>query len=117
MRQKLLRIKYNKPVESYYSPKKEKRIKLLQLTKKNIKKKNTRAIKEIKRLKNALSDAHLQMKNISDISLQQSLVNSGVNITQCELIKEIFAAAKTKNSKGLRYSENWMILCLLFQIR
>jgi len=117
MRQKLLRLKHNKPVESYYSPRKQKRIKILQLTQKNIKKKNNRAIQEIRMLKNALSDVHLQMQNISDTSLKESLANSGVSDIQSELIKDIFAAAKIKNSKGRRYSENWMMLCLLFQIR
>lgn len=74
-------------------------------------------MKEIKRLKNALSDIKLQMQNVSDISLQQSLADANINLTQCELIKVIFASAKIQNSKGHRYSENWMMLCLLFQIR
>jgi len=117
MKQKLLRLKHNKPIESYNSLRKQKCIKILQLTQKNIKKKNNRAIKEIKRLKNVLSDVHLQMQNISDNSLKELLANSGVSYIQGELIKDIFAAAKTKNSKGRRYSENWMMLCLLFQIR
>jgi len=68
-------------------------------------------------LKNALSDVHLQMQNVSDITLKELLANSGVSDIQGELIKDIFAAAKTKNSKGRRYSENWIMLCLLFQMR
>jgi len=68
-------------------------------------------------LKNTLSDVHLQMQNVLDTSLKESFANSGVSDIQGELIKEIVAAAKTKNSKGRRYSENWMMLCLLFQIR
>ncbi|KAF0734603.1 Transposable element P transposase [Aphis craccivora] len=35
---------------------------------------------------------------------------------QCELIKEIFSTAKVKNTKNRKYSENWIMLCLLFQI-
>lgn len=68
-------------------------------------------------MKNALSDVHLQMQNVSDSSLKELLANSGVSDIQGELIEDIFAATKTKNSKGRRYSENWMMLCLLFQIR
>lgn len=66
-------------------------------------------------MKNALSDVHLLMQNVSDTSLKELLAHSGVSDIQGELIKVIFAAAKIKNSKGCRYSENWM--CLLFQIR
>jgi len=67
MRQKLLWLKHNKPVESYYSPRKQRCIKILKLTQKN-----NRTIKEIQRLKNALSDVHLQMQNVSDTSLKET---------------------------------------------
>ncbi|XP_029347311.1 uncharacterized protein LOC115034437 [Acyrthosiphon pisum] len=82
-----------------------------------MKKKTIRAKQGIKRLKNILSEVQNQMKNCSDTIIQQSLESAGINTNQCNLIKEIFAAAKVKNPKGRRYSEDWMMLCLLFQIR
>ncbi|XP_029342261.1 uncharacterized protein LOC115033584 [Acyrthosiphon pisum] len=82
-----------------------------------MKKKTIRAKQGIKRLKNTLSEVQNQMKNCSDTIIQQSLESAGINTNQCNLIKEIFAAAKVKNPKGRRYSEDWMMLCLLFQIR
>lgn len=42
---------------------------------------------------------------------------SGMNDSQKCLIKEYFAASKIKNSKNRRFSENWLMLCLLFNIR
>lgn len=33
------------------------------------------------------------------------------------LIKEIFAAAKKKSAKGNRYTEDWIMLCMLLHIR
>ncbi|KAF0754580.1 Uncharacterized protein FWK35_00007381, partial [Aphis craccivora] len=45
------------------------------------------------------------------------LNNANVSQGQSEFIKEIFAAAKFKNPKRRRYNENWMLLCLMFQIR
>lgn len=36
---------------------------------------------------------------------------------QSELIKEIVAVVKVKNPKNRHYIKNWMMLCLLFQIR
>lgn len=68
-------------------------------------------------MKNTLSEVQNQMKNCSDTTFQQSLEYAGINTNQSNLIKEIFAAAKVKNPKGRKYSENWMMLCLLFQIR
>lgn len=57
------------------------------------------------------------MQNISNLSLQKLLDRSEISNNQCYLIKEIFVTAKAKTPKGRRYSENWLILCLLFQIK
>jgi len=42
---------------------------------------------------------------------------SGIIESQKTLIKECFSASKNKNTKSRRYSENWLMLCLLFNIR
>jgi hypothetical protein len=81
----LLRIKKNKSVNSFYSPKKQKRIQHLQSVKKNMKKKNIRAKQGIQRLKNTLSEVQNQMKNCSDITIQQSLESAGINTNQSNL--------------------------------
>lgn len=57
------------------------------------------------------------MKNISEQKLSNILNNANVSQSQSELIKEIFAAVKFKNPKSKRYNENWMLLCLMFQIK
>jgi len=41
----------------------------------------------------------------------------GMNDSQRTLILECFSASKLKNSKSRRYSENWLMLCLLLNIR
>lgn len=55
------------------------------------------------------------MINIADVKLNDLLDRSGITKGQSELVKEILAA-KMKNPKNKRYNENWIILCLLFQI-
>lgn len=55
------------------------------------------------------------MENIFEEKLNELLIRS--NQGQCEIVKEIYSAAKVKNPKNRRYNENWMLLCLLFQIR
>lgn len=54
---------------------------------------------------------------MSSNELKKRIEDSGIPKCQSELIHEIFAAAKYKNPKNRHYSESWMILCLLFQIR
>jgi len=57
------------------------------------------------------------MAAISESTLEQIIKDSNIPSCQTDIITEIFKAAKLKNSKNRRYSENWMLLCLLFQIR
>lgn len=57
------------------------------------------------------------MKNLSKEKLDSHLKNHNISEGQSELIKEIYCAAKVKNPKHRRYSENWMLLYLLFQTR
>lgn len=65
----------------------------------------------------ALNKVNEQMSQLSDKSLSDILENSNVPKCQSDLIFEIFKASKFSNPKSRRYSENWMLLCLLFQIR
>jgi len=57
------------------------------------------------------------MKEISNSTLTKLIEDSGISKCQSILLHEIFAATKFKNPKSRHYSDNWMILCLLFQIR
>jgi len=58
-----------------------------------------------------------EMKTISQLRLEELLNNSNISNSQSELIREIFNAARVNNPKNRRYSENWMLLCMLLQIR
>lgn len=101
----------------YFSPNKQKKLSSLNKTKKVVKQKGFRLAKRIRHLQENLNDLKNEMATISDSTLQQIIKDSNIPSCQTEIIIEIFKAAKLKNSKNRRYSENWMLLCLLFQIR
>jgi len=77
----------------------------------------SRARKTILRLQIELNIIKDEMNSFSKKTLDELLENSEIPKGQCELIKEIFLAAKVKNAKNRCYSLNWTLLCLLFQIR
>lgn len=79
--------------------------------------KNSRASLKIHKLRNELNDIKIEKSNISQEKLNEILMKSKIPDSQVMLVKKIFSAAKFKNSKSRRYSENWMLSCLLFQIR
>lgn len=80
-------------------------------------KKNCHANKFIHQLQNKLNNIKNKMNETKQETLNEILKNSDLPTCQIELVKEIFLAAKVKNPKNRRYSENWMLLCMLFQIR
>jgi len=58
------------------------------------------------------------MANYSGKLIEEELTKiERMNESQKTLIRECFAASKIKNSRNRRYSENWLLLCLLFSIR
>lgn len=57
------------------------------------------------------------MKKMTESKIEELLENNNIPKCQADLIHEIFKAAKIKNTKLRRYSDNWMLLCMLLQIR
>lgn len=117
IRKKNSKINNKKNIRTYFSPQKRAALQRLQNIKKNIIKQNNRAASRIKKLRTNLYHIKNQMKTMDETSLNNILENKNISEGQIELIKEIFSAAKVENTKSRRYSENWMLLCMLFQIR
>lgn len=100
------------------SPSKRKIFNKIQNEKKCLKKKVVRAKEKINELNSELNKVKKNMATFCDEKIEEQLNNmSGINESQKTLIKECFAASKIKNTKSRRYSENWLMLCLLFNIR
>lgn len=111
--------KNRKSSKVYFSPNKKKKKQLVNLKriKKCVSKSLFRAQRKITNLEFTLNEIKNKMKEMSNNSLQQIIQNNNIPKYQTDLLYEIFNASKVKNSKNRRYSENWMLLCLLFQIR
>lgn len=73
--------------------------------------------KKINKLQQNLINCENEMKKMNDSNLSEILGNVGISKCQSELIQEIFSAARLKNAKNRKYNENWILLCLLYQIR
>ncbi|KAH8039620.1 hypothetical protein HPB51_007820 [Rhipicephalus microplus] len=58
-----------------------------------------------------------QFASISNESLQEKLEKLDVPNAQLMVIHECIAAAKATGKKNRRYTENWLLLCLLLYIR
>jgi len=106
-----------KPVRVFFYPSKRSVLEKFKQTKKIATQKVVRAKKTILRLQRYLNDSKQEMKNTSDSTLLKMIEDYGISNSQSELLKEVFSAAKIQNPKNRRYSENRMLLCLLFQIR
>lgn len=117
MQKKESRINAKKNIRTYFSPQKRKALQRIQNLKQIIKKKHFRATKKISKLENDLNSVQNKMRDIDQLTLNNIFENSDISKGQSELIKEIVMAAKVKNTKSRRYNENWMLLCMLFQIR
>lgn len=101
----------------FFSPNKKKRIINLNNSKRIVQKKINRKTKKMTKLQDNLNNLQKKMRDISASTLQQIIKDSNIPTSQTDIINEIFEAARFKNSKSRRYSENWMLTCLLFQIR
>jgi len=101
----------------HFSPNKKKILDRFRKTKKIVTQKFSRANSKISTLKQNLSNVKRKLEEITDINLNSILKNTNIPQCQTELVFEILKASKVKNLKNRRYSDNWMLLCLLFQIR
>ncbi|CAI6343939.1 unnamed protein product [Macrosiphum euphorbiae] len=102
----------------FLCPTKRQRLNKLQRDKICLKKKVLRANKKLENLRLELHEVKNGMAKYSDKLIEKELTKiEGMNESQKTLIRECFAASKIKNSRNRRYSENWLLLCLLFSIR
>lgn len=78
-----------------------------------------RAEKTIKRIKKLLDDAQETIEKLNAETVAEKLKKLQPNIpkNQFTVIEEIINGAKRKSSKGNRYTEDWLLLCMLMHIR
>jgi len=54
---------------------------------------------------------------LTDASIQNILQQSNLNEPQRTLIQEIISTRKASNLTRRRYTDNWILLCILLHIR
>ena len=67
--------------------------------------------------KDKLKISQEEMASLNDKSLADNLSKLKINKSEHTVIPEIVEAFRCKNSRNRRYSENWILLCLLFHMR
>ncbi|CAL1681203.1 unnamed protein product [Lasius platythorax] len=68
-------------------------------------------------LKESLKAKEDEIANIKDLTLDTRCSELNVPAAQKTAMKEIIAAASKKDAKGRRYTEEWIMLCVLMNIR
>lgn len=111
------RLLGGKKVNPYFSPSKKAALKKLRNNRQIMKVRAIRSNLKIKRLQSSLNENKQKLKAISKISVLDIIKKYGLSNMQSDLLQQIISSAKVKNTKNRRYSQNWMMLCLLFQIR
>lgn len=76
-----------------------------------------RAVILNKKLKNKLFNMQGEMSKLTSMSLEDRLTTNKIPTNQRVALHEILSASQVLNLKGRRYSEDWILLCLLFHMR
>lgn len=71
----------------------------------------------ITKLNSELEEFQNKMKNISNRSINEILDTNNLNEPQKLIIQEIINTSKVTNPNNKRYSEDWILLCVLLRIR
>jgi len=100
-----------KRIHMQVSPHNKSKLLSLRKTMYNGRKKQNNAENRLKLLEFELNECKHKMKNIDSFN-DQNLPESYRVVVQ-----EIFKASKHENKKTMRYSEDWILKCLLFHIR
>ncbi|XP_071652308.1 uncharacterized protein [Temnothorax longispinosus] len=97
----------------------EKQEKILLIRKRYYKaqKAKNRAKYIINKLRKELTDNMTKIKEISVNNVEDQLKGTHVSRNQLIAVQEIIKAAKLKNTKGRRYSEEWILLCMLLHMK
>lgn len=99
------------------TPTKKYKFKKILRSKKIVNQKFLRAHQKIKNLKLQLNNIKTKITEVSSSTLNEIIKKSNLSDCQSNLINEIFNAAKVKCKNQRRYSDNWILLCLILQIR
>lgn len=90
---------------------------ILRKTKHKIQKQLLRRMYRMKILESELNNVQENLNNMSNITIDDLIIKHSLNDSQSVMLREIVNASKYKKIKNKKYSENWLLLRLLFNIR
>ena len=99
------------------SPAKKKKLRVLRNRLYNAKRRGCHYERLYHHYKTSLQKSREEIASLEDESLKNKLSEANVSKNERTVIDEIIAASKVTSSKGRRYSEDWIVLCLLFHMR
>lgn len=70
-----------------------------------------------KKFKNNIFNLQKQIPELTSFSLEERLLKNAVPNNQRIALLQILSASQVNNKKGHRYSEDWLLLCILFHMR
>lgn len=69
------------------------------------------------KLRKNLKNCQLEMSRLSEDGVFKQLRSQDVAKNQCDIVQKILKTSHCKKSSGRRYSENWLMLCMLLYMR
>lgn len=121
LNQKIIRLKRNDSIIQSFKLnshlKDKKTVEIMKQKLKIARSSKKRAIDKVNLLQNSLNDCREKIVALSTDSLSEELNSHGLSNNEKLAIKEILSAAKKKNTKNRKYSEDWILLCMLLHMR
>eukprot|EP00102_Acyrthosiphon_pisum_P020235 XP_016657445.1 PREDICTED: uncharacterized protein LOC107882880 [Acyrthosiphon pisum] len=115
---RLSRMESQKPyIGGTLTPRRRRAFKIILKDRKILKKTNIRLRTIIGKLNFDLEKVQQKTKILSDASINEIMSSKNLSAPQSVLIQEIIKASKNPNKKNRRYSEDWILLCILLKIR
>ena len=120
LNKKIIRRQHNKNYVQIkkLSPKKREQFLKLRQQVRNTGRSKRRAQIAVRLLKETVTEHQKQINGMSQMTVDTILAeNKNISANEQLAIREIFKAAKVKDPKGRRYSDDWIILCVLLHMR
>lgn len=99
------------------SPKTKKRLSKLREKHHTTKKAHKRASTKLSQLEKELERCRTTLQRCEELDIQKHIERGAISENTGISLQEILNAAKRKSAKGRRYSEEWILLCMLLHMR
>lgn len=103
-------------IREFANPIDKHKLSILRIRNRREKRQKFQAEKRVKQLMTCITEQRAQIAKMQDSTLDARCAELNIPASQKLALKEIIAASK-KNAKGRRYTKEWIMLCMLMNIR